>query len=414
MRLSNTLQRSWCLALCLAAGGAQAQAAAPSSCNAPSPAIRADAPARIPVEISNNHVLVTVCVGKRSLLFILDTGAGGDVIDMGVARELGLRLGKQIRVTGAGPGAAQGAVLAGARVHVPGVPGEFPLNTTFEMRRLRLAKGKPILGILGHPFIDRYVMAIDYRAGELRLYDRKSFAYSGGGAPVPITIENNQPTLLAELALADGEHIPVKCVVDVGSTQSLLITKPVVDKYTLRTRVGRTMPWGSSGGVGGAVTSTVGRVASLAIGPVSLTAVTTSLFGDSAGVLSDNRLWDANIGGEILRRFTVYFDYGGKRMILEPHAGTTEPFEADMSGMRILADTGLTAVRVVAVNAGSPAAEAGLLNDDVILRVNGQDMTPVMAESLRERLRHEGVPIELVVRRGSAVLTLQFVTRRQV
>ena len=43
--------------------------------------------------------------------------------------------------------------------------------------------------------------------------------------------------------------------------------------------------------------------------------------------------YDGLIGGDILSRFTVVFDYSRQRMMLEPNAQFSESFEADMSGL---------------------------------------------------------------------------------
>src|SRR4029079_15504526 len=87
----------------------------------------------------------------------------------------------------------------------------------------------------------------------------------------------------------------------------------------------------------------------------------TALQGDSAGVMSGSGDWIGNIGGDILRRFTVFLDYANKRMILEPHGGTSEPFEADMSGLMLVMNDSLTSATVDYVVPGSAATAAGLV-----------------------------------------------------
>jgi hypothetical protein len=367
-------------------------------------------PARVPMEIVNNHVYVRVCYGDRQFVFILDTGAGNSLFDLAIAKQLGIQLGRSFRAAGGGVGTVEGAFLDGARVLVPGA-GPVDVRSAIALGRVSLGEGFPMEGILGYNFIAERVLAIDYRHRELRLYDARSFKYDGPGAIIPITFERNHPHVEAEVLLADGTHIPGKFIVDVGAALALSLTKPFVERYKLRERVGQTIRAPAGGGVGGSAIADIGRVAGLRIGPYTLERPVTSLFGDSAGVFSDT-LWDGNIGGEVLRRFTVYFDYQRKQMILEPHDETAEPFEADMSGARFRAEGDLATVRVMYVVAASPAAEAGLMVGDRLTAVDGIAVNDSTLRELRQRLRRLGERVSLTVQRGDASLRIDLTTRR--
>jgi hypothetical protein len=256
------------------------------------------------------------------------------------------------------------------------------------------------------------VVAIDYARHELRLYDRDTFRYDGPGASVPLTLINAFPHIDADVKLADGQTVRGRMVIDVGSNASLSLTKAFVDDHRLRERVGPTIRRTGGGGVGGSTTSDIGRVAALTIGGVELSRPIVGLFGDSAGVMSRSSSWEANIGGAILRRFTLYLDYHARRMIFEPNATVHDPFEADMSGAVFRLDDSLTTIIADVVAPDSPAAEAGLVRGDVIVSVDGVPGSQRLLGELRERLRRPGERVALVVRRSGEEKRIEVVTRR--
>src|SRR5262249_29148380 len=135
---------------------------------------------------------------------------------------------------------------------------------------------------------------------------------------------------------------------------------------------------------------------------------------DSAGALSVSSSWEANIGGAILRRFTLYLDYGRKRMIFEPNATVHEPFETDMSGVLVRMNDSLTTIVVENVAADSPGSEAGLTRGDVIVSADGVPGSQKLLGELRDRLHRPGERVALVVRRNGEERKVELVTRRMI
>ena len=121
-----------------------------------------------------------------------------------------------------------------------------------------------------------------------------------------------------------------------------------------------------------------------------------------------------NIGGEILRRFTVYLDYPHKRMILEPHDGTKETFEADMSGLGLIMNDSLTAATVDYVAPGMAAEHAGLVVGDTLVSIDGMPANGAAIREMRKRFRRDGERITLAVRRGGEMQTVTLVLHRVV
>ncbi len=381
---------------------------------AAAPAQNSSLPATIPVEVWGNHIFVRACVDGRELDFILDTGAGNTSLDLNTAKRLGVKLGATFSVGGAGPSQVSAARVDDASVLVEGSSITQAVVSAIDLSRLPRIEGHRMDGILGYDFISRYVVAIDYARHELRIYDRPAFHYDGPGVSVPVTLINRFPHIDADVKLADGQTIRGRMVIDVGSSGSLSLTKAFVDKNRLRQRVGPTVRRTGGGGVGGSTTSDMGRVASVSIGGIELVRPLVNLFGDSAGSLSVSSSWEGNIGGAILRRFTVFLDYQDKRMIFEPNATMHDAFEADMSGLLLRLDDSLTTMVVETVAAGSPAAEAGIVPGDEIVSADGVAGSQKLLGELRERLRKPEERIVFVVRRGAEEKRIEIVTRRMV
>ena len=376
--------------------------------SAPAP----NAPVVVPIHLRNNHVTFQVCRRDTALLFVLDTGAGSSILDLEKARALGVQLGAPIRVRGAGAGSVGGARVPADTVVLPGTGLNIPIPLAIDFSALRAASGNRMDGILGGDFITRYVLALDYRQGEMRLYDRESFKYEGKGTVVPITILNNFIRARGELVLDDGARIPGEFTVDVGSSLALSLAKPFVETNRLRERISPSIRRPGGRGVGGSPMADVGRIAAFDLGGAEVNKPVVYMFGDSAGVFSSAAQGDGNIGGEILRRFTVYFDYKGQRMILEPHDWTSEPFETDMSGMQLRAMGDTASLIVEHVVAASPAGEAGLQKDDIVVAVDGVPATKASLDEVRRRSRRLDERFTLTIRRAGSEMVIRFRTRR--
>jgi hypothetical protein len=369
-------------------------------------------PATIPIELHGNHVAFWVCRGDKPLMFVLDTGAGNSIIDIGLARSLGTQLTSSYRATGAGSGSAEAAQVRGDSVTLPGASVVVPLSAAIDLASIAGPEGSSMQGILGADFISRYIIALDYHRMEMRLYDRSAFVYEGPGTIVPFTIVGAFIHVRASIGLADGAHVSGDFVVDVGSALALALAKPFVERNSLRSRVGPSVHRPSGRGVGGPAMADIARVPSLDISGVEVNQPIVSMYGDSAGVFSSSSLGDGNIGGDILRRFTVYFDYRAHHMIWEPHEATSEPFETDMSGLQLAVNRGTPGFTVEYVVPQSPAGELGMAKGDVVVEIDGKPATTQMLDDLRKRFRRDGEHVRITVKRGATPVVFSLVTRR--
>jgi C-terminal processing protease CtpA/Prc len=120
-----------------------------------------------------------------------------------------------------------------------------------------------------------------------------------------------------------------------------------------------------------------------------------------------------NIGGGLLRRFVVTFDYQRMRMTLEPNATFREKEEVVMSGLALSA-TGpeWSTVRIDRVRPNSPGDEAGIKPGDLLELIDDRPASTLGLDSLQTLFRREQ-SYDLVVRRDDRRVPVKIRTRRQ-
>jgi len=365
----------------------------------------------IPFELTSNHIYLQLRVNDSApLWFLLDTGAAASVIDTGTAEALGLELKGQLEGRGAGEGSTDVAFVTGASFSLPGVELHDQTIAAISIAPLVPFEGRAIHGILGYDFASRFVLEIDYAAGLLHLYDPQAHSYAGPGEDLPITLEDNVPYIQAGVLLPGREAVEGKFLVDTGARVALVLNRPFVETHQLEPRKRITAPLGV--GVGGETKQHIGRVAELRLGEVVVRDVVAGFSQDVRGGGADPECAGL-IGGEVLRRFKAIFDYSDGRMILERNAHFEEPYEYDMSGLFLAAEgEAFDHFRVHRVVEGSPAAEAGLQEGDVIVALDGRTAAAFTLEQVRKRFAEAGRCILLEVRRDGEALQVELELRR--
>jgi hypothetical protein len=116
-----------------------------------------------------------------------------------------------------------------------------------------------------------------------------------------------------------------------------------------------------------------GRAPLLSIGELSY----GGLVFDSAG--------SSSLGLTIVRRSSVIFDFPRETLYLKPGRLIGAEEAADMSGLHLLRLAGR--IVALAIDAGSPAEQAGMLKGDVILGAAGRPETRRDLVELRRLLR---------------------------
>ncbi|MFQ5793912.1 MAG: aspartyl protease family protein [Candidatus Bipolaricaulia bacterium] len=368
----------------------------------------------IPLELNNNHIYLQVQINNSEPLgFILDTGAAASVIDTRRAEALDLELQGELEGRGAGEGSTNVAIAKGVSFQLPGVELFDQTIAVISLESFESHEGRTIDGILGYDFISRFVVEIDYAAELIHLYDPQGYEYAGSGESLPITLEGNVPLLYAKVVQSERDPIDGKFLIDTGAGGTLGLNKPFIETHELLKSSQKTIQALFGMGVGGETKHHVGRLNNLQLGQFVIEDPVIGFSQDAKGALANPDLAGL-LGGEILRRFRVIFDYARQQMILEPNATFAEPYEYDMSGTYLIAEgPAFKAFKVYRTLENAPASEAGLQQGDVITAIDDRPATEFTLNQVRQLLKQEeGREYLLSIERDEEPLQIQIRLRR--
>jgi hypothetical protein len=335
-------------------------------------------------------------VNGRSIKMILDTGALLTGLGQAATKSLQLPKGEKAYLKGNGESNLPITITKNVTFRLGGVDLLEKSVVIVPYEDLEAHEGRTIDGVLGVDLFLRYVVEIDYAARTLALYEPKDFVYPGSGQKVPLD-QGNDALFNASISVPGGGSIPAKLSVDSGTYSALRLYGPFVAKNGLlsaQTSVIDSFDFG----IGGEFPEKLGRVAALEIGTLKISGPVTS-FSVAKGGATSSSAYDGTIGGAILSRFKVTFDYSRRQMFLEPNSEFGELFQADASGVLLEAgEQDLKTLTIRHVLPNTPAAEAGIKQGDVVDEVDGKNAGSLGVEGIRALFCQPGV-YQLKVRR---------------
>jgi len=348
----------------------------------------------LPFELYMNLIFLQVHVNDSQVLwFDLDSGLETSILDSLQADALGLTLVEKREVPVPG-GTIELAFVDDVLLKLSGVELSDRRLQTLPLGIFAPVLGRPIHGILGHDLFKRFVVEIDYERRMINLHDPAAYQYSGDGEIIPVTIENDEPFLQAKLIQPGRVPIESKLKIDTGSTDALGLNGSFVQEVQLVDSAQRILPQPGVA-LGGITENYATRIAGLQIGNLFIKQPV-------AGYSKDlTRTGDAGtIGGEIFHRFKVIFDYSRGQMILEKNKYFGKPYRYDASGLFLVAEgADFGSLRILRIIENTPAVEAGLLEGDIILQIDGQSTKELSLEQARKLFEENGRTYHLTYER---------------
>lgn len=330
----------------------------------------------IPITLGENHVYLDVMLdGKGPYHFIFDSG-GSNVVDPEVAKEIGAFGSGSANGSGVG---SQTESLSFAHVATLQVGDAVLKDQIFAVAPTRtgfgVSAGRPVDGLIGWEVLSRYITTFDYANRQVVLSMRGAATPPAGGHVVPFVFYGTQPQIACTI-----DAIPAECTIDTGARDTISFMTPFLAEHPQIVPATTTAPGVTGFGFGGPSVGKLGRVQTIGIGDLTLTDLVADYSVQKAGALAAPFV-GANIGGNLLRRFTVTFDYYNATMTLVPNAAFNEPDAYERSGLFLVKRAG--SVLVIDARPGTPAADAGIARGDVIVAVNGTPAGTMMLGDIR-------------------------------
>lgn len=332
---------------------------------------------QIPIEIHNNLVVLPVVLNDAlPLKFILDTGVRTTILTQKTFSDI-LNLSYSRKYTISGPGGEKlvdAYVTNNVSLDLPGVNGRghAMLVLAEDYLELRNYLGTDVHGILGYELFSRFIIEIDYQKKVLTLMTPERFRKRSKFETIPIVIEDTKPYVVTQLVLKDGTSINAKLLMDSGASHGLMLettsdSRIKVPAQTVSSLLGR--------GLGGEIFGKVGRVKSISLGKNSLEDVIAN-FPDPNSYIDSikmgNIFRNGSIGGEVMSRFTIVFNFPKEKMYIKKNASFKKHFYYNLSGITVKAKgSALNIFEVTEVRDQSASQRGGILPGDEIISVNG-------------------------------------------
>lgn len=404
----------------------------------------------VPMVLINNLVFIPIKVNGVELNFLLDTGVEETILfSLEDNPEVTFFNTEKITLRGLGSEQAiEGLKTTNNILELDGLKSDHQLIYVILDQSFNLSSqiGIPVNGIIGYQFFKDNLVRIDYTSKKVIIYkndgvNRKKIEKKF--KVTPITVERFKPYLKGNVVL-EKSGVDVKLLIDIGNSDSVWLFQNISEQIKVPAKnfedfLGK--------GFSGDVDGRRARVPEFSFDDYKFKLPIVA-FPDSSSIKSVRMVKGrvGSVGGEILKRFSVVFDYQNEKLYLRKNTYYDEPFSYNKSGVEIK-HNGLQWVQetvkletvpiagaisfdssgknitndfkykfqlkpvyeIANIRKKSPAAESGLRVGDVIVTVNKKPVYQFSLQKLNEMFKSEEDKwIHLEVERNNQILKFAF------
>ena len=397
----------------------------------------------ISFKLINNLVVFPIEVNGKELNFILDSGVGTTMLfNINNNKDsLQLKNVEKIQLKGLGSEDAIDAILSKGNIF------SFKNITSTNQKLyvifddsfdLSSKLGITIHGIIGYEIFKDFVVKINYGLKKITFYEADDYKYKKCNKCETFNLElyKFKPYINLAVKLDSGSNkiTPVKLLIDSGGSDAMwLFENSHPDILPPKKFFNDYLGEGLSGDIHGKRSIIKGLV----LGKFELRNPTVS-YPDSLAIAHALEFKERNgsLGANILKRFIVIFDYKKNKITLKKGSSFKDPFRYNMSGIelvyygkllvkeqdftslaftnkqensgrnRVILDynykyTFKPTYKIFKLRKGSPAYNAGLMENDIVIKINGQYTYNLKLEEIVEKFRQkENKKINLVIERN--------------
>ena len=404
---------------------------------------------KINFQLINNLIVIPLEINDAKLNFILDSGVSKPILfNLSDQDSIELKNVSEITINGLGAGEPIKALNSnGNSFKLKKIENNDQQLFVLIDKDINFSPtlGIPIHGIIGFDLFRDFVVDVNYSSGSIKFIDPKYYRHKSSAKieTLPLSIIDRKAYIDGEVSFDDEENVSVKLLVDTGSSDAVWLFQDLDKGINVPPKhyvdyLGK----GLNGNIFGKRT----KVRSVKLGNFLLKDAKAA-FPDmySFSSIKDHGDRNGTVGGEILRRFNIVFNYSENEVHLRKNSNFKAPFKFNMSGLelqhngvryiaeRITDSRGVVKndersfgdvqilmenrtrlslvpeIIVSGIRAGSPAEEAGLREGDIILAVNGKRIHKYKLQEVLNMINEkEGKKVRVLIERFNKDLTFSF------